>query len=124
MKRDARLYDLVQILRDGKLHTATELAERLGVSDRTIWRDMKMAAETGIPVIGERGLGYILRAPLVLPPTMLTPDELDALTMGLRHIEAQDPTRARAARSLLAKVATLLPQAGLSDGPEAEPSDG
>ena len=40
MKRDARLYDLIQILRDGKLHTAAELAAGLGVSPRTIWRDM------------------------------------------------------------------------------------
>ena len=115
MKRDARLYDLIQILRDGKLHTAAELAARLGVSPRTIWRDMAMAAETGLPVTGERGLGYILRSPLMLPPTMLTEAELDALTHGLRHIEATDPARARAARSLLAKVATLLPQAGLGE---------
>ncbi len=49
MKRDQRLYDLIQILRDGKLHTAGELAARLGVSARTIWRDMAMAAETGLP---------------------------------------------------------------------------
>lgn len=113
MKRDQRLYDLIQILRDGKLHTAAEMADRLGVSVRTIWRDMGLAAATGLPVTGERGLGYILRSPLMLPPTMLTPDELDALTQGLRHVEATDPARARAARSLLTKIATLLPQAGL-----------
>ena len=115
MKRDQRLYDLIQILRDGKLHTAADLAGRLGVSERTIWRDMAMAAATGLPVTGERGLGYILRSPLLLPPTMLTPDEIDALAAGLRHVEATDPARARAARSLLAKVATLLPQAGLAE---------
>ncbi|MBP9183982.1 MAG: HTH domain-containing protein [Fuscovulum sp.] len=115
MKRDQRLYDLIQILRDGKLHTAADLAGRLGVSVRTIWRDMAMAAATGLPVTGERGLGYILRSPLLLPPTMLTPDEIDALAAGLRHVEATDPARARAARSLLAKVATLLPQAGLAE---------
>ncbi|MBK6466970.1 MAG: HTH domain-containing protein [Paracoccaceae bacterium] len=113
MKRDARLYDLIQILRDGKLHTAAELAAGLGVSTRTIWRDMAVMAETGLPVTGERGLGYILRSPLMLPPTMLTPDELEALTIGLRHVETTDPDRARAARSLMTKIATLLPQAGL-----------
>ena len=79
MKRDARLYDIVQALRDGRLHTASELAARLGVSTRTIWRDMEMLAATGLPVTGERGLGYILRSPLMLPPTMLTPEELEAL---------------------------------------------
>ena len=115
MRRSDRLFDLIQILRDGKLHTAADLAGRLGVSVRTIWRDMAMAAATGLPVTGERGLGYILRSPLLLPPTMLTPDEIDALAAGLRHVEATDPARARAARSLLAKVATLLPQAGLAE---------
>ncbi|MDP3262774.1 MAG: HTH domain-containing protein [Tabrizicola sp.] len=113
MKRDARLYDIVQILRDGRLHTAGELAAALGVSTRTIWRDMTMMSATGLPVEGERGLGYILRSPLMLPPTMLTPDELEALVEGLRHVADGASPRARAARSLLVKIATLLPQAGI-----------
>jgi predicted DNA-binding transcriptional regulator YafY len=113
MKRDARLYDIVQELRDGRLHTAAELAARLGVSTRTIWRDMEMLAASGMPVTGERGLGYMLRSPLVLPPTMLTPDELDALVEGLRHVGQNGNPKAKAARSLLYKVATLLPQSGI-----------
>ena len=113
MKRDARLYDIVQSLRDGRLHTAAELAESLGVSTRTIWRDMEMLAATGLPVTGERGLGYLLRSPLMLPPTMLTPDELEALVEGLRHVGRDGNPRAKAARSLLYKVAALLPQSGI-----------
>jgi predicted DNA-binding transcriptional regulator YafY len=113
LKRDARLYDIVQRLRDGRLHTAGELARYLGVSTRTIWRDMDMLAATGLPVIGERGLGYILRSPLMLPPTMLTPEELEALVEGLRHVGLEGNPRARAAKSLLYKVATLLPQSGI-----------
>ncbi|MDO9524937.1 MAG: HTH domain-containing protein, partial [Gemmobacter sp.] len=84
MNRDQRLFDLIQLMRDGRLHTASELAAAVGVSTRTIWRDMAMMAQTGLPVTGERGVGYILRAPLMLPPTMLTTDELEALTEGLR----------------------------------------
>lgn len=115
MKRDQRLFDLVQILRDGKLHTAAELARLMGVSVRTIWRDMDMMAATGIPVEGERGLGYILRTPLVLPATPLTQDEADVLAEALRQIADQPGhPRARAARSLLYKVATLMPQAGIA----------
>jgi predicted DNA-binding transcriptional regulator YafY len=114
MKRDARLYDIVQHLRDGRLHTAAELAERLGVSTRTIWRDMEMLAATGMPVSGERGLGYILRAPLMLPPTMLTPEELEALVQGLRHVGQDGNPQAKAARSLLYKIATLLPQSAIA----------
>jgi predicted DNA-binding transcriptional regulator YafY len=113
MKRDARLFDLVQHLRDGRLHTAGELGRALGVSTRTIWRDMAMMAATGLPIEGERGLGYIMRSPLMLPPTMLTHDELDALTEGLRLVDSDANPRARAARSLLTKIATLLPQAGI-----------
>lgn len=113
MKRDARLYDIVQELRDGRLHTAAELAQRLGVSTRTIWRDMEILAASGMPVTGERGLGYMLRSPLVLPPTMLTPDELEALVEGLRHVGQEGNPRAKAAKSLLYKVATLLPQSGI-----------
>lgn len=117
MKRDARLFDIVQVLRDGRLHTAAELARGLGVSTRTIWRDMEMLAATGLPVEGERGLGYILRSPLVLPPTMLTPEELEALVEGLRHVGQDGNPRAKAARSLLYKVATLLPQTGIDPDP-------
>lgn len=114
MKRDQRLFDLVQILRDGRLHTAAELAAAMGVSTRTIWRDMAMMAATGIPVEGERGLGYILRTPLILPATALTPDEASVLGEALRRIaEDEDHPKARAARALLYKVATLLPQAGI-----------
>lgn len=121
MKRDQRLYEFVQILRDGKLHTAAELAARLGVSQRTVWRDMAMMAATGLPVTGERGLGYIMRAPLMLPPMVLTPEEVEALGAGLRHIEANDPLLARAARNLSYKIATLLPQADLGEEDELPP---
>jgi predicted DNA-binding transcriptional regulator YafY len=117
MKRDDRIYDLIQILRDGRLHTAAELARAVGVSTRTIWRDMEMMSRTGLPVEGERGLGYILRSPLMLPPTLMSHDEMEALVEGLRHVAEDDANpRARAARNLLTKVATLMPQAGI--GPE------
>lgn len=114
MKRDKRLYDLVQVMCDGQLHTAAELAEQLGVSERTIWRDMGVMAASGIPVEGERGLGYILRSALVLPPTMLTQAEFEATITGLRHVARHsDENRARAARTMLDKLTTLLPQANI-----------
>jgi predicted DNA-binding transcriptional regulator YafY len=114
MARETRLYELMQILRDGRLHRAADLAQRLGVSTRTVWRDMAALAESGLPVEGERGVGYILRAPLVLPPMVLATDELEALVAGLRG--QFDGPQGRAARAVLAKLATLLPQAGIDPG--------
>ncbi|QCO54924.1 HTH domain-containing protein [Pseudorhodobacter turbinis] len=118
MSRDQRIFDLIQRMRDGKLRTAAELAQAVGVSTRTIWRDMAMMAATGIPVEGERGLGYILRSPLVLPPLMLTAEELEALMDGLARVGSDDSAQAKAARALRFKITTLLPQAGLIPNPE------
>lgn len=113
MSRDDRLFDLIQILRDGNLHRASDLAMRLGVSTRTIWRDMAVLAASGLPIEGERGMGYVLRGPLALPPLILTPEELAVLQNFLAvTAEAEDTALGRGARSLAAKIAAVLPQAG------------
>ncbi|WP_323042484.1 YafY family protein [Gemmobacter sp.] len=110
MRRTDRLFDLIQILRDGRLHRASEMADRLGVSVRTIWRDMATLMASGMPVEGERGVGYILRAPITLPPMILSGDEIEALRAGVRLVaEGADPALARAARSLAAKIASVTP---------------
>ncbi|MCU0901347.1 MAG: YafY family transcriptional regulator [Cypionkella sp.] len=110
MRRTDRLFDLIQILRDGRLHRATEMADRLGVSVRTIWRDMATLMASGLPVEGERGVGYILRSPITLPPMILTGAELDALRMGVRLVaDGPDPALARAARMLATKIASVTP---------------
>ena len=110
MPRSDRLFDLIQILRDGRLHRAVDLATALDVSVRSIWRDMGVLAASGMPVEGERGVGYILRTPLTLPPMILTPVEMLALRQGLRLVaSSQDSTLAAAARSLAAKLATVAP---------------
>lgn len=116
MRRTDRLFELIQILRDGRLHTARDMAERLEVSVRTLWRDMATLIASGLPVEGERGVGYILREPVTLPPLTLTPDEVQALTLGLALVtRGADPSLARAAESLHAKVAAVVP-ARLMDG--------
>lgn len=110
MRRTDRLFDLIQILRDGRLHRAGEMAERLGVSVRTIWRDMGTLMASGLPVEGERGVGYILRAPITLPPMILTGDEIEALRLGVRLVaDGDDALMARAARSLAGKIASVTP---------------
>jgi predicted DNA-binding transcriptional regulator YafY len=110
MPRSDRLFDLIQILRDGRLHRAADLAQALGVSVRSIWRDMAVLVASGMPVEGERGVGYILRMPLTLPPMMLSPAEMTALRTGIRLVaEGGDPALASAARALAAKIATVAP---------------
>jgi len=122
MRRTDRLFDIIQTLRDGRLHTARALAERLEVSTRTIWRDMASLQASGLPVDGERGVGYILRETIDLPPLSLTPDEVEALRLGAALVaRGADPSLARAAEMLRAKVETALPdrlrQPPATDGP-------
>ena len=110
MRRSDRLFDLIQILRDGRLHRAADLAQRLAVSERTIWRDMATLMASGLAVEGERGMGYILRQPMTLPPMILTPPEREALRLGLRLVsEGADDGLARAARSLAEKISSVTP---------------
>lgn len=118
MRRTDRLFDLIQLLRDGRLHRASEMATRLQVSVRTIWRDVATLAASGLPVEGEGGVGYILRAPITLPPMMLNAVELEALRQGLRlAAEGADPAMAKAARALARRVAAVTP------APAQDPGD-
>jgi predicted DNA-binding transcriptional regulator YafY len=110
MPRSDRLFDMIQLLRDGRLHRATEIAQALGVSVRTIWRDMATLMASGMPIEGERGVGYVLRLPQTLPPLMLHSGEMDALRRGLHLVaEGDDQLLARAARGLAAKIAAVVP---------------
>jgi predicted DNA-binding transcriptional regulator YafY len=110
MRRTDRLFDLVTALRDGRLHRAQDLARRLEVSVRTIYRDMETLQASGIPVEGERGVGYMLTAPVTLPPLNLTLLELEALELGMAVVaEAADPELQAAARSLSAKIDAVIP---------------
>jgi len=111
MSRSDRLFDLIQILRDGRLHRGQNLARRLGVSLRTLYRDMERLIAAGLPVEGERGLGYVMTAPITLPPLNLTLTELEALHLGLATVaRAADPELKRAARELSEKIDAALPE--------------
>jgi predicted DNA-binding transcriptional regulator YafY len=119
MRRTDRLFDLVTALRDGRLHRAQDLAERLEVSVRTIYRDMETLQASGIPVEGARGVGYTLTAPVTLPPLNLTLLELESLELGMAVVaEAADPELQKAARSLSAKIDAVIP------ADRAPPKDG
>lgn len=111
MSRTNRLFLLLDALRGHRRPvTAAVLAEKLKVSERTIYRDIQTLAELGAPVEGEAGIGYMMRAGLFLPPLMFTPDELEALVLGARWVRRQgDDGLADAASNALAKIATATP---------------
>lgn len=111
MRRTDRLFELIQIMRDGRLHRGQDLANELGVSLRTLYRDMDTLVASGIPVEGERGLGYMMTAPITLPPLNLTLNELEALHLGLSVVtRAADEEMQKAANSLSAKIDAVLPE--------------
>jgi predicted DNA-binding transcriptional regulator YafY len=86
-RRADRLFQIVQILRGRRLTTAGLLAERLGVSERTIYRDIRDLSLSGVPVEGEAGSGYRLLAGYSLPPLMLTTEESEALVAAIRLLQ-------------------------------------
>ncbi|MEP6065832.1 MAG: YafY family protein [Paracoccaceae bacterium] len=111
MRRTDRLFEIIQILRDGRLHRANDIAQTLEVSVRTIYRDMGTLQTSGVPVEGERGVGYMVTAPVSLPPLNLTVAELEALNLGMAIVaEAADADLKAAANSLAAKIDAVLPE--------------
>jgi len=112
MRRADRLFQIVQFLRGGRLTTARKLAQKLEVSERTIYRDIADLIGTGVPIDGAAGVGYIMRAGFDLPPLMFTRDEIVALVAGVRMLRAWGGTQmASAAEEALIKIEAVLPEA-------------
>ncbi len=86
MRRADRLFRIVQFLRVGRLITARRLAEKLQVSERTIYRDVRDLQLSGMPIEGEAGIGYLLRQDFDIPPLMFTRSEIEALVLGARMV--------------------------------------
>lgn len=110
MRRADRLYRLVELVRGGRLTTARRLAERLEVSERTIYRDIADLMASGVPIDGEAGVGYVMRPGFDVPPLMFTRDEIAALVAGARLVEAWGGAEmARSASEALGKIAAVVP---------------
>src|SRR5438270_12861247 len=110
MRRADRLFQIVQFLRGRRLTTAAFLAGRLGVSPRTVYRDVRDLSLSGVPVEGEAGVGYRLRAGFDVPPLMFTLNEIEALAVGARMVEAWGgPVLAESARTAIEKIVAALP---------------
>ncbi len=112
MRRADRLYRLVELLRSRHLCTGAWLAEQLQVSLRTLYRDINDLCLSGVPIEGEAGVGYRLRFKMDLPPLLFDVDEIEALIIGSRMVQAwADPDLARAAAAAMAKIHNVLPDA-------------
>lgn len=110
MRRTDRLFELIQTFRSGRLLRGKDLAENLGISVRTLYRDIDTLVASGIPIEGERGVGYMLREPIFLPPLTLTTTELEAFHLGMKVVaQSRDTELAQAAARLVEKIDTVLP---------------
>lgn len=110
MRRADRLFQLVQLVRGRRLATGEWLAGRLEVSVRTVYRDIADLQAQGVPIEGEAGVGYRMRAGFDLPPLMFTTDEAKALVACVRLAQPRlDAGLAQAADDALSKVLAVLP---------------
>ena len=109
--RAARLLQLLDTLRRRRTPApGPALAQELGVSLRTLYRDIATLREQGADIEGDPGVGYVMKPGFMLPPLMFTADELEALLLGARWVSLQpDPELAAAAQGALARVASTLP---------------
>lgn len=111
LSRAQRLLNLIQILRSHRFPVkGAQLAEDLGISLRTLYRDIATLQTQGARIEGEPGLGYILRPGFMLPPLMFTEEEIEAIVLGSRWVAARaDDGLRTGAKSALNKIAAVLP---------------
>lgn len=121
MSRAARLLDLLQALRNRSTPVSgQDLAAELGISIRTLYRDIATLQGRGADIQGEPGTGYVLRPGFTLPPLMFSADEIEALVLGSRWVAARssDSRLSSSAEQALSKITSVLP-ADLRDRVEA-----
>jgi predicted DNA-binding transcriptional regulator YafY len=111
MRPADRLFDIIQTLRTAvQPVTAAELADKLEVTVRTIYRDIAALQGSRVPIEGAPGLGYVLRRGFDLPPLMFTTEEVDAIAIGVRLLRRlRDPKLQQAAESVLGKLSAVVP---------------
>ncbi|MBE3669670.1 YafY family protein [Vibrio cidicii] len=111
MSKSERLFELLTLLRSKRYAvTAKQLAETMAVSERTIYRDIQSLLNSGVPICGEAGVGYLLQNGSHLPPLMFSEKEMVALELGMRMVRAwSDAELAQASHSASAKILSVLP---------------
>lgn len=126
MRRSNRLFELIQILRAEKAPiTAGDLAVRLEVSERTIYRDISALQAMRTPIEGAPGLGYVMRRGYDLPPLNFDDEEIEALRVGLSLLaRTGDSALQQAADRIHSKIDALQnPALWLQVAPWGAPKD-
>ncbi|MFY2822689.1 helix-turn-helix transcriptional regulator [Ruegeria sp. MALMAid1280] len=111
MRRGDRLFEVIEILRRAKGPiSAKAIGKELGVTKRTVYRDVTALIGQGVPINGEAGVGYVLEPGFHMPPLMLTPDEIEAVTLGVLWVQTRgEPELALAAEKLITKLKAVAP---------------
>ncbi|TAT82910.1 helix-turn-helix transcriptional regulator [Rhizobium ruizarguesonis] len=112
MRKADRLFQIIQILRrSSRPVTSSELADELEVARRTVYRDIAHLTAQRVPIEGEAGFGYVLDPRYDMPPLMLTPDEIEAVVLGVQMVaRLNDAAMRNAATDVMAKITSVMPQ--------------
>ncbi|WP_374656001.1 helix-turn-helix transcriptional regulator [Dongia sp.] len=113
MERSTRLFEIIQLLRGVTAPmTASAIAVALEVTPRTIYRDMAVLQARRVPIEGEAGIGYVMRAGFDLPPLMFSAEEMEAIVVGLSLLgRTGDNALQQAATRVAGKIACVRPEA-------------
>jgi len=111
MPNPGRMFEIVQLLRTSRAPlTADQIAARLEVTKRTIYRDIAALQAARVPIEGAAGIGYVMRNGFDLPPLTFTPEEIEAITVGLSLIaRTGDGSLKEAGDTVMAKIGAIRP---------------
>jgi len=111
MPNSGRMFEIVQLLRASRAPlTADQIAARLEVTKRTVYRDIAALQAARVPIEGAAGIGYVMRSGFDLPPLMFSPEEIEAITVGLSLIaRTGDRSLEDAGEAVMAKIGAIRP---------------
>ena len=111
MRRADRLISLTHFLRSRRRAvTAKTIAEEFGICTRTVYRDIQDLMDSGVPITGEAGVGYVIDKKYYLPPITFDAEELEAIGLGMSMVRQwTDEQFAAKADAAFARIRAVLP---------------
>ncbi len=111
MRRADRLMKITHFIRRRRRAvTASRIAEEFGICTRTVYRDIQDLIDSGVPITGEAGVGYVIDKQYYLPPITFDADELEAIGLGISMVRQwTDDEFAAKACNAFEKIQAVLP---------------